>query len=122
MSLAVIEDPREELSQMVSEGAQRRHLSVSPDAQAYVVSVILALTLADDVYTAREKPFVDGDRGRHMKPFTFQLQEAADRPYLFKEVGDRCLFVLGVYSLIWALLLAGVMWGVYWYYIERDLR
>ena len=32
------------------------------------------------------------------------------------------LFVLGVYSLIWALLLAGVMWGVYWYYIERDLR
>lgn len=32
------------------------------------------------------------------------------------------LFVLGVYSLIWALILAGVLWGVYWYYVEQKVR
>jgi len=95
MGLTIIEDPTQELSHMVSEGVERRHLSVSPEAQAYVVGVLVSLTLADDIFTAREKPSVDGDTGRYIKPFTFQLQEAADRPYLFKGVGDRCLFVLG---------------------------
>ncbi|MEK6868327.1 MAG: hypothetical protein AABX98_05900 [Nanoarchaeota archaeon] len=32
------------------------------------------------------------------------------------------LFVIGVYSLIWALLLAGVIWGLYWYYVEQTMR
>ncbi len=32
------------------------------------------------------------------------------------------LFVLGVYSLIWALLLAGCCWFLYWYYIEQTIR
>ncbi len=95
MGLTLIEDPTEELSHMVSEGVERRHLSVSPEAQAYVAGVICSLILADDVFTGREKPSATGDTGRYIKPFTFQLQEAADKPYLFKEVGDRCLFVLG---------------------------
>ena len=95
MVLTIIDDPTEELFRMVSEGVERRHLSVSPEAQAYVTGVLVALTLADDVFTAREKSSVAADTGRYLKPFTFQLQEAADRPYLFKEVGDRCLFVLG---------------------------
>ncbi len=32
------------------------------------------------------------------------------------------LFVLGVYSLIWALILAGVLWLVYWFYVEQVVR
>jgi hypothetical protein len=32
------------------------------------------------------------------------------------------LFVLGVYSLIWALLLAGACWFMYWYYVEQKIR
>jgi len=32
------------------------------------------------------------------------------------------LFVLGVYSLIWALLLAGACWFTYWYYVEQKIR
>ena len=32
------------------------------------------------------------------------------------------LFVLGVYSLIWALILAGVIWATYWYYVEQRIR
>lgn len=32
------------------------------------------------------------------------------------------LFVLGVYSLIWALILAGVIWATYWYYVEQKIR
>jgi hypothetical protein len=32
------------------------------------------------------------------------------------------LFVLGVYSIIWALILAGVLWGSYWYFFEQNVR
>ncbi len=32
------------------------------------------------------------------------------------------LFIIGVYSLIWALLLAGVMWFLYWFYVEQNIR
>ncbi len=32
------------------------------------------------------------------------------------------LFVLEIYSLIWALLLAGVCWFLYWYYVEQTIR
>lgn len=32
------------------------------------------------------------------------------------------LFAIGVYSLIWAILLAGVMWFLYWYHIEQNIR
>jgi len=32
------------------------------------------------------------------------------------------LFVLGIYSLIWALLLAGACWFMYWYYVEQKIR
>lgn len=95
MALTIIEDPAQELTRMVSESVDRHHISVSPEAQAYVAGVISSLVLANDLFTARRKPASESDAGRYIKPFTFQLLDAADKPYLFKEVGDRCLFVLG---------------------------
>ncbi len=32
------------------------------------------------------------------------------------------LFALGIYSLIWALILAGVLWIIYWFYVEQGVR
>lgn len=32
------------------------------------------------------------------------------------------LFVVGIYSLIWAVLLAGAIWAMYWYYVEQNFR
>ncbi len=52
----------------------------------------MSIVFADDIFTTRQKPASESDAGRYIKPFTFQLQEAADRPYLFKEVGDRYSF------------------------------
>ena len=32
------------------------------------------------------------------------------------------LFALGVYSLIWAIIAAGILWVAYWYYVEQGIR
>lgn len=95
MTFTIIEDPTKELTRMVSEGVDRHHISVSAEAQAYVAGVISSLMFADDLFTARQNSASESDAGRSITPFTFQLRDAADKPYLFKEVGDRCLFVLG---------------------------
>lgn len=85
--------PTEELSQMVSAAVKRHGTSVSETAEAYVVGVLHAFLYADSLFITPAPD--ETDTGRHLEPFVFQIQKAAEKPSLFKHVGDQCLFSVG---------------------------